>query len=403
MADVVEYVVKLKDEMSSKLGSIKGIAEGLSVALAGLYSIDKLMEFASESVDAYNQMRQAGAQLEATLTSTGGAIGLTREELEGIAESLAKTTLYSKDATIGMEGVLATFTQVRGEIAEKAIPAIQDLSTKMHQDLQSSAVQVGKALNDPIRGITALRRVGVSFTQAQEDVIKKLVETGHVAEAQGMILKELNTEFGGSSKAARDAAPPMERLKNRIEEIKESVGGWIVQLQEKLAPIMIKIIELTERTVGWINQHREVSKAILLAVIAVTAAMTSYAVVAAAATAQQWLLNIAMDANPIGAVIAAVVALTAAVIYAYNNFEEFRAVLSGLWADINLYMKYWWAAAKNFPLIWIARQLINHWGELTNILENLNYHSNKLSIKIYFFSDPGNFPENIRFGKFLHI
>ena len=57
--------------------------------------------------------------------------------------------------------------------------------------MTNAAVLVGKALNDPKKGLTALRRVGVQFTDAQEDQIKALVKSGKTMDAQKIILREL--------------------------------------------------------------------------------------------------------------------------------------------------------------------------------------------------------------------
>ena len=78
-----------------------------------------------------------------------------------------------------------------------------DMSVALGQDATQSAIQLGKALNDPVKGVTALRRVGVSFTAAQIKQIKTLVATGKTLQAQKLILRELNQEFGGSREGGR--------------------------------------------------------------------------------------------------------------------------------------------------------------------------------------------------------
>ena len=124
-----------------------------------------------------NGARDAAAQqhkLEAVLKATGGAAGLTAGEISTMADSLASMTNFEDDATIGAAGVLATFKEIKGDTFKSAIGAAQDLSAVMGQDLQSSVVQIGKALNDPTKGFAALRRVGVSFTESQIQQIKKI-------------------------------------------------------------------------------------------------------------------------------------------------------------------------------------------------------------------------------------
>ena len=173
-------------------------------------------------IEETERQQHAVAQLEAALKSTGAAAGYTSAQLQNMASSLQKVTTYGDDAVIGAEALLLTFTQIRGQNFADATTAVLDLATAMGGDLKGAAVQVGKALNDPVRGVNALQRVGVSFTQAQEDVIKKLVDTGHAADAQRLILKELQTEFGGSAAAARDTlGGALAALKNAFGDLFE--------------------------------------------------------------------------------------------------------------------------------------------------------------------------------------
>jgi phage-related minor tail protein len=101
---------------------------------------------------------------------------------------------------------LLTFGNVSGEAFDRAQMAAVNLSARLGQDLQSSAVQVGKALNDPIKGVTALGRVGVSFTEQQKEQIKAMTKVGDVAGAQSLILAQLEKQYGGSAEAPRGHA-----------------------------------------------------------------------------------------------------------------------------------------------------------------------------------------------------
>jgi len=146
----------------------------------------------------------AMAQLEAVVKSTGGAAGKTVEELDAMAKALQQTTIYGDEATKSAQGILLTFKAVKGEAFDGAVKATLDLATAMGTDLKSAALQVGKALEDPATQMTYLRRSGVSFTKEQIELAKQLQETGRLAEAQAMVLKELDAQFGGSAEAARD-------------------------------------------------------------------------------------------------------------------------------------------------------------------------------------------------------
>jgi len=172
------------------------------------------------------ESENALAQLNATIKSTGGAAGLSSDELVGMAQGLQQVTTFGDDAIISMQSQLLTFTKIGKDAVPAATEAILDLATKMGGDLKGAAVQVGKALNDPVQGINALSRVGVSFTEDQKAVIEALVKTGDVAGAQKIILKELAVEFGGSARAARDTfGGAITSLQNSLGDLLEGSGG----------------------------------------------------------------------------------------------------------------------------------------------------------------------------------
>ena len=199
-----------------------GMLGGAGLAIGAVYGAGR---FASSSIDEYNQSAQTEAQLKAGLTSTGGISGKTLSELKAQANELAGTTLFEDDVTGGAQKILLTFTKIRGVIYDEAVPAIQDMATKMNMDLSDAALQVGKALNDPILGVTALRRQGVQLTKTQEKQIKTFVALGQQEKAQAIILKELNTEFGGSAEAAAKAGTGgFTILANKMKDFKEAVG-----------------------------------------------------------------------------------------------------------------------------------------------------------------------------------
>src|SRR3990167_9213104 len=165
-----------------------------------------------------------------------------------LATSLTQVTRYSDEAIISAENILLTFTKVKDDVFPGATAVILDMSTALGQDLQSSAIQVGKALNDPIKGVTALQRVGVSFTASQKETIKALVEMGDVAGAQALILQELQVEFGGSAEAAgQTLAGQLDILKNALGNVAEEVGTALLPqlttLAQKAGPVVIDLFE----------------------------------------------------------------------------------------------------------------------------------------------------------------
>ncbi|MDD3371508.1 MAG: phage tail tape measure C-terminal domain-containing protein, partial [Alphaproteobacteria bacterium] len=170
-----------------------GLAAG--AALGGLALVFKASyEEAALAEQTFNR-------LQGVLKATGYASGLTGKEIAEMAEGMEHSTLASAEDVKSASAIMATFRSVSGDTFKQAIHLAQDMSSVFGQDLRSSATQLGKALEDPVEGLTALRRVGVSFSDSQKDIIKTLVETGHKAEAQKIILAALEEQVGGAGQA----------------------------------------------------------------------------------------------------------------------------------------------------------------------------------------------------------
>lgn len=206
------------------------VAVGVAVAAIGV-----------TSVKAFQESQNIMAQTNAVIKSTGGVAGVSADQVSKLASSLQKVTAFSDETIQSGENLLLTFTNIGKDIFPQATEVMLDMSQALGQDVKSSAIQLGKALQDPILGVTALRRVGVNFNAQQQETIKRLVETGRAAEAQALILKELQTEFGGSARAAGETfGGQLAQLKNSLNDIQESLGRMLV---EALVPLVSKLAE----------------------------------------------------------------------------------------------------------------------------------------------------------------
>jgi len=228
----------------SGMGSVmSGVLQGVGQALGGFalklggQAISAVTDFIGGSIEEASAWNSVMAQTEAVIKSTGGAAGLTAQEMASMAQSMSATagaSVFSDDAILGAQNLLATFTNIKGENFGGATQAILDMSQAMGIDLNSAAMQVGKALNDPVKGLSALSRSGVQFTAEQEAMIKAMVEAGNVAGAQEIMMKELNTQFGGSAAAAVNTyAGQQIVLKEKFADIQQTLG-------EALMPILMQ-------------------------------------------------------------------------------------------------------------------------------------------------------------------
>jgi len=189
-----------------KFGKMAALVGG-AAALGGLVATLKI------GIDEFMGAQKVLAQTGAVLKSTGGAANVTSKQIGTMSESLMKLSGVDDEAIQSGQNLLLTFTKIRNEtgkgnnIFDHATLAMTNPSVPAGKDLSSSAILVGKALNDPVKGVGALSRAGVQFTASQKDTIKALVDSGNVMGAQKMILKELETQFGGSAKAAGQTLP----------------------------------------------------------------------------------------------------------------------------------------------------------------------------------------------------
>ncbi|NBW11008.1 MAG: hypothetical protein EBR82_23555 [Caulobacteraceae bacterium] len=244
MADTHELVARLRADVSGFIAPIAGAGRAvaaLSIALSA-FSVGKFL------VDEFKKMEKATAKFESVLKSTGGAAGITTAEMVEYSDQLEEVANFSGDVVVNSAAVLATFTNIRGDVFKEAIKSAEDLSAVMGQDLQASVVQIGKALNDPIKGVTALQRVGVSFSSEQKKQIEGLQKSGDLVGAQAVIMAELQKEFGGAAQATADPFVIAYNMLGRVgdliasvilpslNEMANEIGYYVIPLVRALEP-----------------------------------------------------------------------------------------------------------------------------------------------------------------------
>ena len=306
--------------LRSTADDLNGLGQSLSLGLTA-----PIVAFGALATKNAVDSAKAIAQVEAAVKSTGGAAGKSVADLEAMAEGLQRISLYDDDQILKeVTANLLTFTNVTGTQFDKAQVAILNLSTRLGTDLTSASVQVGKALNDPIKGVTALGRAGVQFTAEQKELITTLTESGDVAGAQAIILGELETQFGGAAEAAANV-DPYTQLANEIGNLSEDFGAII---NDAIKPLVRYVRQAVDAIKGWSDETKATVLVVggLLAVlgptlIAVGALINAYVTIKGAliaAKAAQIGLNVATLANPYVLAAAAIVTLGIA-IYGMNQ------------------------------------------------------------------------------------
>ncbi|MFA5208303.1 MAG: phage tail length tape measure family protein [Candidatus Paceibacterota bacterium] len=246
-ADLEKGLASSKSKVSGLKGSFTELNSGLEIARKGFQVLSDVYKVTIlEAAEA----EKMSAKLNSVLASTGYEAGVSRYELDQYASSLSKVTVNSEETIMNAEALLLTFTKVGKEVFPEALKAAMDMSAAFGQDLNSSIIQVGKALNDPA-GMSAMKRIGVSFSDAQIAMAKSMFETGDVAGYQKLIMGELNKEVGGMALAMGTTyAGQVEILKNNISELGEEIGSRNIGDFTAFVVMLNKIASGTQSTSG---------------------------------------------------------------------------------------------------------------------------------------------------------
>lgn len=273
-----------------------------------------LLAFGAASIAAFDKQQKAIAQVEAGIKSTGMAAGFTSKQLQKMASELQGKTLFGdevilKDAT----AQLLTFTNIAGEQFERTQLAALNLATRLDGDLKSASIQLGKALNDPIANLSALSRSGIQFSEEQKKVIKELAETNRLAEAQTLILDELDKQYGGAAEAAAQAgAGGLKQLQNQFGDLMEEIGGMLLPIVIDLGNQFKSFLE------GFAKLDPEVKKMIVTAGI-LAGALGPLLVILGSIVTIVAALSIKFIA-----IAAAITGLALGILFVNDNWEAFK-------------------------------------------------------------------------------
>ena len=318
-----------RDKTASKtLDGIGGSANKMGATFAKVGKVIAaaaavaVVAWAKSSIDSLARIESINAQTTAVLKSTGNAAKVSATHIEDLATALEKKTATEGESIQEGANLLLTFKNIRNEVGlgndifDQTTSVMVDMARAMGTDVSSGAVQLGKALNDPIAGISALSRVGITFTDDQKKVIESLVESGDTMGAQKVILQELQDQFGGSGAAfAETFAGKVDLIGHAWGEVGEAVFTKAMPALSDLADwVLSDGIPALDSFFDGIEKNKDILGPAAIAVGTLTAAM--------------WLLNAAMAANPVGLVTAgliAVISMTAGVTVAFNGIWEWMA------------------------------------------------------------------------------
>jgi hypothetical protein len=336
------------------------------------------------------------AQLVAGIKSTGNAANVSVDGLNDLASSIQGVSGQTDDSIVASEKLLLTFTNIKNsgpdKIFDQATKATADMAAKMGGDAASNAVLLGKALNDPVKGISALTRVGVSFTKGQKDQIDAMVKSGDTIGAQKVILGELNKEFGGAAEAAGKSLPgQLEIAKRGFEDVSQSIAEklipMVVPALKKISDVVVKqVLPAVDRFIGgfkdgtgaggklrdilekvggalkivgtFIRNNTQWLVPLVGAVLGFVAAIRVIMALQKAWIVVQTALNIVMSANPIGLIVIAIAALVTGIVLFFTKTEIGRKIWAALVTGFKVgwgWIKKAFSAGVSFVTEWLGK------------------------------------------------
>lgn len=340
---------KLEKDLASAGKSISGVGRSMTLGITA-----PVAAFGVTAVKAAMESSDALAQVENTIKTMGNAAGRSSEQLSKLATGLMENSLYDDDEILRkLTTTMLTFGKVTGETFDRAQQAALDLSAKFGKDLQGSAIMLGKALNDPVKGVSALTKVGISFTAQQKEQIKAMAAVGNVAGAQKLILTELEKQVAGAAKTAADANP-FTALKHAWDDFQEEVGGQLLKILPpftdalktmvsafaSMSPEMQKVVVIGALLAAALGPVlMAIGSLLTIASTAAPAFLAFGASVSAAATAAgvggTVMGTLGAGLGVLLSTLLPVVAALAAVYLAWKNWDTIAPILDGLWDSIS--------------------------------------------------------------------
>ena len=328
------------DKMERAGKAMRNVGAAASVGSVGIGALFR------DVVGLYDTQARAEAKVEQAIRATGGAAGFTADELKKQASALQGVTRFGDESILNeVTAQLLTFKEISGDTFLSAQVAALDLATTLDGGLQGAAIMLGKALNDPAAGISALSRAGVTFTKDQKEVIKSLTETGNVAEAQRLILEEIASAYGGQAEAAREAgAGIVDAWSNTWGDLKEEVGKVILEF---LPPVVDAMQGLATAFSGLSPETKRFAVVMGLVGVALPPVMAGIGAL---------VIGISALSAPVLAAVAGVAVLTAGVVAFWPEIKSATEYLQGLWGEMSLAEKLIAPASIAVRALWDAFQ-----------------------------------------------
>ena len=226
---------KVPKETNRVKGSLISLGDLITGGLitGGLFALaSSAKAFGAAAISEFTQAETALSKIKAQLTATGNVSGKTAEQLKALATKIEINVGIDGDQVLNeVTSNLLKFVRVQGEVFERAQTNAVDLAQVMGGDLAGATNLLGKALDNPIKGISLLNKAGIGLSEATQKQIKDAVKANDLYKAQGIILTEVEGRVKGVSGAIQNS--DLQNLRAATvawNNFKETVGGVIISI-----------------------------------------------------------------------------------------------------------------------------------------------------------------------------
>ena len=339
---IADLLIKIGADSYEFQQKAKQVEKGLDALTKRLDKVGKemllkvtapLVALGAVSLSLADTQAKAEAKVQQAIKSTGGAAKLNFDQLKRFASELQGKTIFGDEKILNdSTAQLLTFTNIAGENFKRTQAVALDLATVLDGDLKSASIQLGKALNDPVKNLTALSRAGIQFSKEQTATIKHLAETNRLAEAQGLILEELERQYGGQAEAAAKVGL------GALQQLKNSWGDFLEQIGATLMPVVTKIAGALSQVVAVLQNMNPQMREVIVIVAGIAAAIGPLAFGIGGIIKMLPMLAAGFTAllSPVGLIVAAVLALGAAFFYAYQRKKELQEDMTTQFEGLSL-------------------------------------------------------------------
>lgn len=378
---------KVQGAGSKFAGIAKGVATG--------FAVGAVLSFGKSSVKAAEESAVASEKLASTMRGAGDATGKAAAAAEKYAGKLSKQTGIDDEVVMGGQAILATFHSVSGEagrtagIFDRATAAGADLAAAGFGSIESNAVQLGKALEDPTKGMTALAKSGVTFTAQQKAQIVAMQKSGNLLGAQKIVLGAVEGQVKGTAAATATSSA---KMATAFGNFQEAIGAVLLPIISKLMDSLSGVFAFITANSGWLVPIVLAVTGLAVAFLAISKAIAITKAAIEGVTLVWRLLNLAFAASPIGLIVIAILAVIAILVLLYLKVAWFRNAVNAAFNAVLGVAKYVWNAIltviqfvwnwlkRNWPLVLgiltgpiglAVVLIIRYWDQITGGLKKV--------------------------------